>query len=345
MKKLAIIFILLIFVFQIRAQVLPVRLMFQEQDQWCWSGVSACILDYYCHTTTQCEIAEYTRTVEVFGDISFGNTPCCTNPVSCNNWNYSWGGPGSIQDILIHFGNINNTGVSSALTKTQVETEIANNRLFVIRWGWDSGGGHFVVGHGINGDMLFYMNPWYGEGLLMGTYTWVCSGGGHTWTHTNTIDTTPPYSTPPTPLITLNGITLHSNATIGNQWYNESGIINGAVNQDYQPIISGNYFVKVSNSSCESDTSNHISVTISGIENPLMNSVKVYPNPFNDQITIENPNHLIIKCKIYNIMGKLILQSNFEGDGVLYTPELTNGIYFISISDGKSESFRKMIKQ
>jgi hypothetical protein len=345
MKKIFFVFLGIFLFFNNQAQVLPVRLMFQEQNQWCWSGVSACILDYYCHTTPQCEIAEYTRTVETFGDISFGNTPCCTNPASCNNWNYLWGGPGSIQDILIHFGNISNTGVSSALTKNQVETEITNNRLFVIRWGWDTGGGHFVVGHGIFGDMIYYMNPWYGEGLLIGTYSWVCSGGGHTWTHTGTIDTTPPFSTPPTPQITLNGTTLHSNATIGNQWYNESGIINGAVNQDYQPIVSGNYFVKVTNNSCESDTSNHISVTISGIENPLMNSVKVYPNPFNDLLMIENPNHLTIKCKIYNIMGMMILQSNFDGDGVLYTPELTNGIYFISLSDGKSDSFRKIIKQ
>jgi len=345
MKKISIILVLLIFVFQIRAQVLPIRLMFQEQDQWCWSGVSACILDYYCHTTPQCEIAEYTRTVETFGDISFGNTPCCTNPTSCNNWNYLWGGPGSIQDILIHFGNISNTGVSSALTKNQVETEITNNRLFVIRWGWDTGGGHFVVGHGINGDMMYYMNPWYGEGFLTGTYSWVCSGGGHTWTHTGTIDTTPPYSTPPTPQITLNGSTLHSNNPIGNQWYNESGIINGAVNQDYQPIVSGNYFVKVSNNSCESDSSNHISVTISGIENPLMNSVKVYPNPFTDQLKIYNSENNQIECKIINITGQIVLENSFQGDGTFNTSILNKGVYFIFITDGKTKCYRKIVKQ
>jgi hypothetical protein len=345
MKKVCLFHILMFFFLSFQAQVLPVHLVTQDQNQWCWSGVSACILDYYCHTTAQCDIAEYTRTVETFGDISFGSIPCCTNPASCNNWNYSWGGPGSIQDILIHFGNINNTGVSSSLTQNQVETEIANNRLFVIRWGWDSGGGHFVVGHGINGDMLFYMNPWYGEGLMMSTYTWVCSGGGHTWTHTNTIDTTPPFSIPQTPTISFNGTILHSSIPSGNRWYNESGEINGAVNQDYQPLISGNYYVIVSNEGCSSDTSNHISVDISGIENPLMNSVKVYPNPFNDRIMIENPNHFNIQCNIYNIMGMIILQSNLDGDGVINTLELTKGIYFISISDGKSESYRKIIKQ
>jgi hypothetical protein len=189
------------------------------------------------------------------------------------------------------------------------------------------------------------MNPWYGEGLLMSTYSWVCSGGGHTWTHTNTIDTTPPFSIPQTPIISFDGTLLHSSSSIGNQWFNESGEINGAVNQDYQPITSGNYYVIVSNESCSSDTSNHISVIISGIENQLLNTIKVFPNPFSDQLLIENPTNQEINCIIYNIMGMIILQSNLYGDGVLNTQQLSKGIYFIAISDGTSASFRKIIKQ
>ncbi len=345
MKKVFLTFIILISLLKSEAQVLPVHLFTQEQDQWCWSGVSACILDYYCHTTPQCEIAEYTRTVETFGDIGFGNIPCCTNPSSCNNWNYSWGGPGSIQDILIHFGDIENTGVGRALTLEEVATEIQNNRLFVIRWGWDGGGGHFVVGHGNLGDMVFYMNPWYGEGLLLSSYSWVCSGGGHTWTHTNTIDSTPQFSIPPTPTITQNGTILHSDAATGNQWYNELGIINGAVNQDYQVTTTGDYYVINSNEGCVSDTSNHIYLIIFGIENNSEPLVKIYPNPFSDQITIENEGVETYTIEIYNSLGELIHSIKMDQKSIINTTDLSRGFYFLKISNGKSEQYKKLIKQ
>ncbi len=171
---------------QSKAQVLNVNEIFQEQDQWCWAGVSACVLDYYSVPTPQCEIAEYTRTVATWH--SFGTTDCCDNAgLGCNYWNYNWGYPGSIQDILVHFAFLANNGVGSSLSLSDINTNIQANRLFVTRWAWTSGGGHFIVGHGVSGDMLYYMDPWYGEGKKTGTYSWLCSGGGHTWTHTNVL--------------------------------------------------------------------------------------------------------------------------------------------------------------
>lgn len=64
----------------------------------------------------------------------------------CNYWNYNYGDKGSIQDILVYFGKLQNVGVAAALTQAEIQTELSNNRLFVIRWGWTAGGGHFVVG-------------------------------------------------------------------------------------------------------------------------------------------------------------------------------------------------------
>jgi len=100
MKKIMIFFVIFISVNQLKSQVLNVSAVTQEQNQWCWAGVSACILDYYCTPTAQCTIAEYTRTVETFSDISFGSTDCCVSPSSCNNWNYSWGGPAEVFRIF-----------------------------------------------------------------------------------------------------------------------------------------------------------------------------------------------------------------------------------------------------
>ncbi len=175
----------------IQAQVLNVTEMEQEQTQWCWAGTSACILDYYCTTTPQCNIAEYTRTVATWHN--FGTTNCCVNPsLGCNYWNYNWGYPGSIQDILIHFASIQNYGYGSYLSTSSITNEIQANRPFVIRWGWTSGGGHFLTGHGLIGTDMYYMDPWYGEGLHIADYSWVVSGVDHTWTHTNILTTSSP---------------------------------------------------------------------------------------------------------------------------------------------------------
>ncbi|HQW13135.1 MAG TPA: T9SS type A sorting domain-containing protein [Saprospiraceae bacterium] len=175
------------------AQVLNVTNAEQQYDQWCWAGCSKTILDYYgFNTVQQCDIAEFVRTTATFHD--FGDVACCISArQGCNYWNYNWGYAGSIQDILIHFGNLQNSGLGRALTLAEVSTEIQKNKLFVIRWGWSTGGGHFVVGHGVNGNNIYYMNPWFGEGLHIGTYDYMVSGkdspgaATHTWTSTNKI--------------------------------------------------------------------------------------------------------------------------------------------------------------
>ncbi len=176
--------------------VLDVTETIQERSEWCWAATSACVLDYYCYTTEQCEIADYTRRVSGSWH-DFGNVDCCASGSSkCNYWNYNWGESGSIQEILKHFADINNYGVSSSLSKAEIEADLKKDLLFIIRWGWNNGGGHFIVGHGLKDDYLYYMDPWYGEGLKTGTYDWVCFGGNHSWTHTNRLANSPKENLP-----------------------------------------------------------------------------------------------------------------------------------------------------
>ena len=190
MKKIILFIFILITSVHLKSQVLNVTEVIQEHNQWCWAAVSACVLDYYCTPTPQCVIAEYTRTVATWHN--FGDTNCCVNPLlGCNYWNYNWGFDGSIQDILVHFGNISNSGVGTSLTQGEITSDIQDDKLFVIRWGLSGGGGHFVVGHGIVGSNIYYMDPWFGEGLKIADYSWVVSGANHTWTHTNQVTIIP----------------------------------------------------------------------------------------------------------------------------------------------------------
>jgi len=183
-KKITLIIAFLILYKGSSTQVLSVNAVIQEQNQWCWAAVSACVLAYYGTNKSQCEIAEYTRSVATWHN--FGSVDCCVNSnQGCNYWNYNWGYAGSIRDILIYFGGIDNVGVGSALSQQLIAAELSANRLFIIRWGWTGGGGHFLVGHGLSGGNLHYMDPWYGEGLKVANYDWVVSSTNHTWTSTN----------------------------------------------------------------------------------------------------------------------------------------------------------------
>jgi hypothetical protein len=167
------------------AQVLNLSQVIQEQSQWCWAATSSCGLDYFGYPVEQCTIAEYTRTVASWHN--FGPVNCCTDPnQGCNYWNYMFGSTGSLEDILIHFGNLHVNNLSTTLSLSEIQTEVNAARPFIFRWGWYSGGGHFLVGYGISGSNIYYMNPLPGYGFEIATYTWLLDDGNHSWTHTQT---------------------------------------------------------------------------------------------------------------------------------------------------------------
>ena len=168
----------------------------QEYDEWCWTGVSWTILQYYLKDVDQCEIAEYTRRKATFADL--GLIDCCDDATQgCNHWNYNYGPDGSVEDILRNWGIIN-YGRSSTLSKEEIEDEISDGHPFMIRWGYtsssddgSSSNAHFIVGHGITKNRLYYMDPWPGEGLKIADYDWVVSNSQKRWTNTNIIITDP----------------------------------------------------------------------------------------------------------------------------------------------------------
>jgi hypothetical protein len=168
----------------------------QECSQWCWSGVSQMIFGYFGTPQTQCAIANY----------AWSRTDCCPSTTSCpsfwteyptapcNNWNFMYGGNGSLQGILTHWG-VNSTMVFSATTYAATKTQIQARQPVIMRWGWiEYGvevGGHFLVLRGYNdtASTVTYNDPWDG-GSYTALYTWVVEDtdplNGHLWTHTLT---------------------------------------------------------------------------------------------------------------------------------------------------------------
>jgi len=163
------------------AQILGVTEIFQEQTQWCWAGCSEALIEYYGLPINQCTIANWTREQD-----NWGIADCCqpadASGSICNQPNYMYGSAGSLQNILINWG-VANDSYGRALTEEEIQTGLGLDLAFVIRWGWIGGGGHFLVGRGIDGSTIYYMDPWPGNGYNSATYGWVVSSDDHEWTH------------------------------------------------------------------------------------------------------------------------------------------------------------------
>lgn len=186
-KVLLMSFVVFAFSASTKGQILDVEEVTQEQTNWCWAAVSSCMLDYYNYNVEQCVIAEYTRTVSTF--IDFGDIDCCDDPTQgCDQSNIMFDGSGSIQDILNNFGNLSTISSNTFLNQNEVLENIENSKPFIFRWGWSTGGGHFLVGHGIVVNNMHYMDPWFGEGYGIANYDWIVDGDGHNWTHTLVMD-------------------------------------------------------------------------------------------------------------------------------------------------------------
>ncbi len=163
-------------------------------------------------------------------------------------------------------------------------------------------------------------------------------GDGNSSSHSVTL-----FDKPNTPAITFSNGVLHSNITSGNQWYNQNGIINGAINQDYTPTTNNNYHVIVTNG-CNSDPSNVITITNVGINiYSKDNTIKYYPNPVSNELIIEfDGNKENISFEIINSIGQSIYKGVLLEKTAVQTNDFALGIYLIKLNDGQTFEFIKM---
>jgi len=152
---------------------------------------------------------------------------------------------------------------------------------------------------------------------------------------------------PVTPVITLNGNTLHSDAQTGNQWYNQNGVVKGATNQDYTPKSSGNYYVIVTLNDSKSNPSNTIRFTPTGIRQLNFNNrIQLYPNPIFNELVIEIPDYNEeIDFEIINSVGQVVLKGSFKEKTIIRTRDFLSGVYMIKFEVGDSFVQKKIIKK
>ena len=186
------------------------------------------------------------------------------------------------------------------------------------------------------------------SGLSAGTYNFtVTNVWGCTSDASDGVVINSPMDKPVTPVISLlNDTTLHSDASAGNQWYNQTGLLSDATNQDYIAKTGGDYYAIVTLNGCSSDSSNVISVVISGITfYGDQKTIKIYPNPFTKELIIENKGIAgNISFEILNASGQIIYKGKFTDKTKISTSGFAPGVYIIKFERKNSVEFHKAIK-
>ena len=163
-----------------------------------------------------------------------------------------------------------------------------------------------------------------------------------------------PNTPPPTPIITLIGDTLFSDAPLGNQWYDlATGVIAGATASKYHPLQTGDYFTMATFNGQTSDSSNIIHYIHTVIESTTSNRfhVKVIPNPFTSKTNIKyyltEPSQ--VSLIIMDITGKEIQKTVSEKQAkgeqnIMFTAEgYPSGLYFYKLTINDSGTVGKLL--
>ncbi|MCH8331589.1 MAG: T9SS type A sorting domain-containing protein, partial [Bacteroidetes bacterium] len=140
---------------------------------------------------------------------------------------------------------------------------------------------------------------------------------------------------PLSPIITQNGIQLTSSYSSGNQWYQDSTIINGETNDTYDVSSTGTYYVSYTDSNGCTAFSNSLFVQVSGIGSIGMEDIIVYPNPANGSVLIRTDVDRPLRLEAYNILGLKIASWRIQNG--FYRMDIKSwneGVYILQFYQG-----------
>jgi hypothetical protein len=165
-------------------------------------------------------------------------------------------------------------------------------------------------------------------------------------------------SVPPVPTITQAQQLLTSSSNYGNQWYfNGTSLDSAGIYQTYFATQSGIYKVVVTNVYGCSAESAPVNVTVkqnSIEENPAVNNLKLYPNPFSESISLryELKSSAIVSIELYNLLGERVetllgtAKQNPGNYEFSWNPDngLKAGTYLLNIKVNDKTSVHRIVK-
>lgn len=149
------------------------------------------------------------------------------------------------------------------------------------------------------------------------------------------------YPAQETPTISFTNSILHSSSSESNQWYLDNELIEEATEQDYTPILNGDYTVMLTDEYCPSEASNIINVNVSSTSLIESSDFQVYPNPFRNEIVIQSdtPWEEDDEIRIFKDNGQLVMSmrvsdmTSQEGRLIINEgiEELASGTYILHL--------------
>lgn len=118
------------------------------------------------------------------------------------------------------------------------------------------------------------------------------------------------------------------------QWINcnsDTSVIVEANDQSYTPDLDGNYAVIISDGECQV-ISDCIDYTALSLEKNDQNFLLIFPNPFEDFLTINYSSPVYVR--LTNVLGEIVLTSS---ENELSLDHLTSGIYVVHVFNGQGD--------
>ncbi len=155
------------------------------------------------------------------------------------------------------------------------------------------------------------------------------------------------FTFPEPPTISQTGNTLRSSSPEGNQWYDESGPIDGAILQEYTITRSGTYFVITTLHGCPSDPSDEITAILNSIESLHPSEpVILYPNPTDDYFTVDLSGQTTsTRVIIRNLLGICLLDQVIHSRTRIDISSWPNGMYFVDLESGSLKRMVRVVKK
>jgi hypothetical protein len=115
-------------------------------------------------------------------------------------------------------------------------------------------------------------------------------------------------------------------------WYLDNVLLNFANTPTINCIGDGVYTIVATNASCSDTLHNFISCIISNLNEIKNNVIKIYSNPFEENIIVNSNDFLKKEVEIVNSLGQLVYHNMFNNSQfIIKTNTFSKGIYFVNV--------------
>ncbi|MBK8845680.1 MAG: T9SS type A sorting domain-containing protein [Bacteroidetes bacterium] len=138
------------------------------------------------------------------------------------------------------------------------------------------------------------------------------------------------FQLPAAPVITLTGNILSSTPAFSYQWFVVGDTTIYSTSQSFTPTVNGNYYVLINDSNGCQSPSNVVGF-YTGIHSSDDHSISIFPNPFNEYITVSDNQNRMLTYTIYDVAGKQLQRGSGHSLILIDARKLAPGYYTIVI--------------